>query len=303
MTTPEISSAHPADTPTAHRFSHRSALQNELAVVNGLRTASLGRPDSARQALVFMGIMAWVEPFELRRLGVLAEVWDARITVVDAPGCGYGGARLMPSQRRALRRGEFRPVARQIVQAAQACNPQLRRGPATVVGYSLGASLAAAAAADPGLMRITSLLLVEPVALRRRSISSLLRAVHSEDRAVDDYIDLNNGITGHIAPPHRRSDPMPPWSRVDIAHLGYALSRGRLARDLLNAHYIQGSSVQIVHGIDSRLSRPADVRSLVRQCRRDGMKVHDMPVAGRHALWHSLSEVTTFAERAGQFLD
>lgn len=302
MTTPEKWTVHLSGTAALQNVSHRSA-HDAVTVINGLGTASLGQRDSARQVLIFMGIMAWVEPFELQRLELFARAWNARVTVVDVPGCGYGGARLAPSQRRALRRGEFVSVARQMVLTAQAHNPQLRRGPVTVVGYSLGASLAAAAASDPGLMRVKNLLLVEPVALRRRSVSALLRAVYSENRVVDDYVDRNEAIPGHIVPPGRRSDPMPRWSRVDVAHLGYALSRGRLRRDLLGAHHIQRTSVQVVHGIDSRLSRPADIRTLIRQCRRDGLEVRDIPVAGRHALWHSLSEVAKLAERAGESLD
>jgi len=145
--------------------------------------------------------------------------------------------------------------------------------------------------------------LVEPVALRRWRASTLLRSVRSENRVVDEYVDLNHGIPELVAPPHRRSEPMPPWSRIDAAHLGYAISRGRLARDLLNANQIQNFPVQVVHGIDSALSRPADVRCLVRRCRRAGLDVHDVPVPGRHALWHSLTEVAKLAERAGELLD
>lgn len=302
MTAPEIDSTDRVDSAAKQPFRRPVAVPSAVAVVNGLRAARLGQPDSRRQVLVFMGIMAWVEPFELQRLGLLANVWNANVTVVDVPGCGYGGARLTPSQRNTLRSGEFASVARQLVQTAQAHNTQLRRWPVTMVGYSLGASLAAAAVADPGLVRVNSLLLVEPVALRRRRVSTLLRAVRAENRAVDEYIHLNEGIDGHITPPHRRREPMPPWSRIDVAHLGYGLSRGQLIRDLLKGHQIQCFSLQVVHGIDSRLSPPADVRRLLRQCRRNGMEVHDIPVAGRHALWHSLSEVTKLAERAHEAL-
>lgn len=303
MTTPGIPGSSLADHASVKFLSTRPAGRTVVTVVDGLRAASLGQPDSERQVLMFMGIMAWVEPFELQRLDLFAKTWNAQVTVVDVPGCGHGGARLMPSQRRALRRGEFAPVARQMVQAAQTHNPQMRHAPVRLVGYSLGASLATAAAADAGMMRIESLLLVEPVALRRRSVSATLRAVHSENRVVDEYVDLNEGIAGLVAPPHRRSDPMPPWSRIDMAHLGYALCRGRLVRDLLKAQELQGFPVQVVHGVDSRLSRPADVRRLVRQCRRAGLEVHDLPVAGRHALWHSLGDVTKLVERAGELFD
>lgn len=282
------------------RISRRRQLaQNDITVIDGLRTASVGEDGSPRQALVFMGIMAWVEPFELQRLSVLAEAWNARVAVVDVPGCGHGGARLTPSQRRALRRGEFAPVARQMVHCAQARNPRLRRGPVIVVGYSLGASLAAAVVADPGLMRVSGLMLVEPVALRRWRVSSLLRSIRSENQVVDDHVNQNHGL----AAPPRRGEPTPPWSRIDVAHLGYAVSRGRLGRDLITASQIQSVPVQVVHGVDSTLSRPDDVRRLVRRCRRAGQDVRDMPVAGRHALWHSLSTVAELAERTGDMWD
>ncbi|MCA2272427.1 alpha/beta fold hydrolase [Mycobacterium intracellulare] len=287
----------------AHPFSRQTAVHNAVNVINGLSAASVGQPDSARQVLVFMGIMAWIEPFELQRLSLLAQAWNARVTAVDAPGCGYGGTRLTPSQRRALRCGDFAAVARQMVLTAQAHNPQLRHGHTTVVGYSLGSSLAAAAAADPGLMRVKNMLLVEPVALRRRTVAALLRAVRSENRVVNEYLDLNEGIAGQVEPPQRRSEPIPPWSTIDIAHLGYGLSRGQLARNLVSSRQIQRFSVQVVHGIDSTLSPPADVRSLIRQCRRDGLVMHDIAVTGRHALWHSLSEVTKLAARVRDSLD
>jgi hypothetical protein len=152
-------------------------------------------------------------------------------------------------------------------------------------------------------MRVSNLVLVEPVALRRWAVPSLLRSVRSENRVVDEYIALNYGFPGLMAPPHRRSEPMPPWSRIDLAHLGYAISRGRLLRDLLIASQIQRFPVQVVHGIDSALSRPADVRRVVGRCRRSGLDVHDVPVPGRHALWHSLTEVVSLAERASELLD
>jgi pimeloyl-ACP methyl ester carboxylesterase len=281
----------------------RRPARNDITVIDGLRTACVGEDGAPRQALVFMGIMAWVEPFELQRLSVLAGAWNAQVVVVDVPGCGHGGARLTPSQRRALRRGEFAPVARQMVHSAQARNPRLRRGPVMVVGYSLGASLAAAVVADPGLMRVSGLMLVEPVALRRWRVSSLLRSVRSENQVVDEYVNRNHGVSGLVAPPPRRGEAMPPWSRIDVAHLGYAVSRGRLGQDLIKASQIQSFPVQVVHGIDSTLSRPADVRRLVSRCRRAGLDVRDMPVAGRHALWHSLSNVAELAEHAGDLWD
>lgn len=265
-------------------------------VVDGLRVVTVGDGDSVRQALVFMGFLASVEPFELQRFTLLARAWNAHVTVVDAPGCGHGGAGLTGAERRALRGGDFTVVARRMVHTAQRHNRRLQRGPVMVAGYSMGASLAAAAAADPGLVRVTNMVLVEPVAVRRWNLASLLRSVRAEDRVLDDYLDHNSGVPGAVLPTVRRGEPMPPHSRTDLAHLGWALSRGQLARDLLQANMIQDFSLQIVHGVDSRLSRAADVLRLTARCRRAGMEVHDIPVDGRHALWHSLPDVAGLAQ-------
>ena len=81
-----------------------------------------------------------------------------------------------------------------------------------------------------------------------------------------------------------------------MAHYGYALSRGRLARDLMHAHFIQDFPIQLVHGDDSALSCREDVKHLAFVCRRAGFNVHDVSVAGSHALWHSLPDVAALAQ-------
>jgi pimeloyl-ACP methyl ester carboxylesterase len=266
------------------------------AETDGLRVVTLGHPDAHRQVLVFMGFLACVEPFELQRFALLCREWDAQITVVDAPGCGYGGARLTRTQRRGLRRGDFTMVARRMVHAAQNHHRPLRRGPVALVGYSMGASLACAAAADPGLLRVDTLILVEPVAMRRWNLARLIGSVRSEDAVLDEYLRDNNAVPGAVPPTQRRDEPLPMCSRTDLAHLGFALSRGLLTSDLLRANAIQSFPTQIVHGAGSQLSRVRDIEKLVAICRRAGLKVHDVPVAGRHPLWHSLSEVAGLAQ-------
>ncbi|WP_431235943.1 alpha/beta fold hydrolase (plasmid) [Mycolicibacterium psychrotolerans] len=177
--------------------------------IDGLRVATLGRRDARRQVLVFMGFLACVEPFELQRFALLAAEWDAQVTVVDAPGCGYGGARLTSTERRACRRGDFTPVARRMVHVAQTRQHRLRRGRVTVVGYSMGASLAAAAAAAPGLLRVSNMVLVEPVAMRRWNLLDLLRSVRDEDHLLDEYLDRNSVFPHAALPIERRAEPAP----------------------------------------------------------------------------------------------
>lgn len=267
--------------------------------VDGLRVATVGEATSrdgtsARQVLAFMGIDAFVEPFELQRFSLLAALWDAQLTIVDAPGCGAGGGRLTSAQRRGLYRGDFTRVARRMVHSAQAHHAPLRRGSVSVVGYSMGASIAAAAAADPGLMRVSSLVLVEPVGMRRWGLVTLARSLRSERQFADQYVE-NNAAYCAVLPTAKRGDTAPHRHRTDLARLGLGVTRGRMAVDLVRAKSIQDFDVQVVHGTQSRLAPVDDVTSFVARCKRGGVGVRDVPVRGHHALWHSLSDVATLA--------
>jgi pimeloyl-ACP methyl ester carboxylesterase len=251
-------------------------LADSVGDVGGLRVATVGRPEASINVLAFLGLRACVDTFELRRLAVLADAWDARVTAADTPGFGHGRARLNGRDRRGLRRGDFTTLARRLVHAARQHNPDLPRRTVTVVGYSLGASVAAAAAAVPGLIRVRHLVLVEPVATRPRNPLAMWRAAHRD----------NTEVPYGQAVPH---------SEADIAHLSYALTRGRMTRDLLHAHGIQHFPVQFVHGADSSLARPGDVARLAATCRRAGMDVRDVTVTGGHGLWQSLPDVAAIA--------
>jgi pimeloyl-ACP methyl ester carboxylesterase len=265
------------------------------STIDGLRVVTVGADSARRHVLAFMGLSACIEQFELQRFTLLARAWNAQLTAVDVPGYGYGKARLTKTERRALRRGDFTAVARRMVHIAQQHNPALRQDAVTVVGYSIGSSLACAAAADPGLLRITDMLLVEPVALRRWSLPRLVRSVRSENTVINDYLENNRCFPGAVLPPERRNGELPDSSRRDIAHLGFAVSRGRIISDLLRANAIQQFPVEVVHGVDSKLSRAADVTRLLSVCRRARIQVRDLPVQGRHALWHSLPDVEALA--------
>lgn len=256
--------------------------------IDGLRVASVGSADARRNVLTFMGLRACIDLFELHRFAVLAREWDARVTVVDTPGFGYGGARLSRRECAGLRRGDFTEVARRMVRTAAQCEPRVNRRPVTVVGYSLGTSIAAAAAADPGLVRVDHMMAVEPVALRVRNPLRLLTMALVEDSYVADYRRRDHGWCP--------ADPASvPVSRGDLARLGYGLSRGTLTRDLLRAARVQRFALQIVHGRDSVLSAGAETARLANACRRAGLDVYDVAVDGRHAVWQSFPDVVAVA--------
>lgn len=251
--------------------------------VAGIRVATVYHVKPQREILLFLGMLACVDPVEMRRSSILAEEWSANVTVVDLPGCGRGDSRLTKEDRSSLRRGDFASLSRRMVRSAQEVNPQLRRPDVVLVGYSLGASLAAAAAADAGLLHVGQLTIVEPVAVERRNPFRLLRSVHLEDRATawpDEHSAPGHGFTP---------------SRTDLALLGYALSRGHLTADIVRAKGVQRFAVQLVHGRESQLCSQRAVDRAVRVWRHSGIEARDLPLPGRHGLWHSPTAVADLA--------
>lgn len=254
----------------------------------GVRVASVGDPDATREVLLFMGMLAQIDAVEMRRCMLLAQHWRARITLADFPGCRSGSSGLSREERMDLRRGDFSSVARRMVRSAMGVNPRLQRTRVTLVGYSLGASLAAAAAADAGLLRVDQLTLVEPVAARRRNPIQLLRAVRAEDRAAESN-------PAQVLPTIRNQA-----ARTDLALVGYSLSRGRLVEDVVRASHYQDFSVQLVHGQDSQLCPTSDAQRVLRILRNKGIDAIDLSQPGRHGFWHNPVDVSTMARAAAQ---
>lgn len=266
-----------------------------MTPVDTLINTAATQPDHAprREALVFMGIQASIEPFETQRFEVLAEELERRITVADAPGWGHGGT-LSAQQRADLRRGLFDSVAEPMVMAAIKQTPELSTRPATVVGYSMGASLAAAAAASDRL-DVATLVLVEPVGIRRWNPLSLLRAVRHEDQFTDDYLSRNPADAWESW--DRRGEDPPPHRWADLATLGFGISRGGIMRDLERAA-VRGKlrELQIVRAASSQLCHRTDVESVAARATAMGVatRVHEIP--GHHQVWQSLPDVAALAQ-------
>ncbi|WNG81137.1 alpha/beta fold hydrolase [Mycobacterium sp. ITM-2016-00316] len=259
---------------------------HESEDIDGLRVATIGPADAELNVLVFMGMRACVDPVEMRRYDLLAREWKARVTVVDTPGCGYAGGKLSRPERAGLRHGDFTRVARRMVYAATQFDDRLRQRPVTLVGYSLGAGIAAAAAADPGLLRVGHLVAIEPASARRRNPLRLMAAARAEERWVAGHPAEGADQFVPDSVPHRAGD---------LALLGYALSRGCFARDMLRSNGVQAFPLQVVHADDSLVCPPDDISRVVSRCRRSGMNVYDVAVSGRHGMWQSLSDVQNLA--------
>jgi pimeloyl-ACP methyl ester carboxylesterase len=242
-----------------------------------------------------MGLLAYIEAFELQRFALLADEWDAQVTIVDMPGCGYGDGRLSRDERCGLWRGDFDALAYRMVAAARQHQSALCTHPITMVGYSVGASVAASA--TKLFARLEHLVLVEPVAVRGRGLRRLLGAVKAENATLDRYLACNSDWPHLVEPMALRRDIPAAVSRADIAAIGWGLSRGRIVADLIRPRAGHPAVVQLVHGAQSRLVTPSDILWAANRCRRAGIDATDVVVPGGHALWHSLPDVQSLARR------
>jgi pimeloyl-ACP methyl ester carboxylesterase len=262
------------------------------------------QPDD-RTFVVVQGFRSWIEPFEMQRFALIASVLRARLIVVEVPGFGVAGSRLLPRERRALLVGDFGPLAARMLDAACSVLGEADHGePLSFLGYSMGASVASAMAKTVvGQGRaVADLVFVEPVAWHRWKVRELIAATRREDRWIADYVAANDAVDGATAPWDQRRDVRPPTNRrVDLALLAMALRYGRLARDLESSPTI-ARRVIVVRGDRSALSA-ARYGSVLAELHRRGTATAELTVPGHHAFWHSLEAVDDMARQLKQVLD
>ncbi|MER6562755.1 hypothetical protein ABT300_34500 [Streptomyces sp. NPDC001027] len=252
--------------------------------------------------VVAQGFLAFVEPFEMQRFRLMAAVLRARLVVVETPGAGFAASRLLPEERRALLRGDFRAAARRMLRAATEITGSdggTRGGPG-VLGYSLGASFAAAMAAVSGTPEtgppVETVVLVEPVAVQRWSAAALVAAVRRENRLIGPCLAETATVAGSVPPLEARTDAAPrTLRRTDLLLLANALRAGRLSDDLGAAvrRPVRGTRrLVVVRGEQSDLSPRRAVHNLVTAAAEGpGIEARLLTVPGPHAFWHSLSAV------------
>ncbi|CAL8974601.1 hypothetical protein TESS_TESS_02806 [Tessaracoccus sp. O5.2] len=136
-------------------------------VSEGLKWGAVGDDDAERLCVAFMGYGGWLEPFEYGLFTRLARQLAARIVIVETPGLGTAGTRLRPRERGALLVGSFLPVGRRMLRCAlaglEAVGADPRQG-IHILGYSMGASVAAAATSvATNDLTVRTLTLVEPI--------------------------------------------------------------------------------------------------------------------------------------------
>lgn len=271
------------------------------STVHGIRVAAVTPPHHRRTCVVAMGFGAWLDPFELQRFTRLAQALRVRLLVVESPGLGNPGTSLTRRERGALLTGRYTPVARRMLAAATSVIPKRER--VHLLGYSMGASIVTAMAADRSSPPALSLTLIEPVATRVWNPAALVTAVHRENGLIDSYLLENRNIPGSIIPSDRIPHaPQPARKARDQFLLAAGLVRGRIGPDLQQcADSHPHLPVMLVHGRASLLSRPAQVASLARSARERGLTVTDTTVDGGHGLWQSLPRVEDLATHINQF--
>lgn len=240
----------------------------------------------------------------MQRFQLMARTLHARLVVVEVPGFGVAGSRLSRRERLALLGGDFGPLAERMFDAAATVLDDAHDRPLSFLGYSMGASLAAAMAAI-GLRRgrdVGAVVLVEPVAIHRWRLRELVAATRREDRLIDAYVAANDDVANAAAPWVDRPGVRPSTNRrVDLLLLGAALRHGGLGRDL-RASDMRPRQVVVVRGDCSALSDAAYVPTLA-GLRARGVETAELVVPGHHAFWHSLAAVADMSDRLRDVLD
>lgn len=249
-------------------------------MADGVAFATLDPPDPRATCVAFQGYGAWLDSFELQRYATIAAVTAARVVVIETPGIGTAGTRLSRPERIAALRGDYAPLAGRMVRAAREHGAR-GNGPVHLLGYSLGASLATAAAAAVEGFR--SLTLVEPVGLERVGPLRLARATRAEDTQLVTYLDETAAIAGAVAPTARP----PRQGGLDRVALPWGLTRGLLSMRI--GSLPPSLSLTVIRGDRSLICDAGGVSRLEGRAR-----VRLVP--GSHALWHSLPRVVALAQ-------
>jgi pimeloyl-ACP methyl ester carboxylesterase len=174
--------------------------------------------------------------------------------------------------------------------------------PNGLIGYSLGtstvAAMAAVANASQPALRLGTLVLVEPVAVRPWRLNGLVSAVRWEDRWVPQHVAENQCVEGAVPPaggfPQTRR-------RLDLALLANALRKAALPGNVLTASP-RLDHVIVVRGDRSRISRSRDLAVLLQTLSSAEVRATVIRAPGPHAFWQSLPRVTAITDELAELL-
>lgn len=280
-------------------------LNHRMLTLDGLRIGAVQihpvRAEVTSPLVATLGIIAHLDSFEVTRFQLLSQLLSRPVIALETPGWMLRRGALPSPIRNELRRGHFARFADLLTRSLLELDPQLiRRGP-SVLGYSLGASTAAALAADLAAhgARLRGLTLVEPVAIRKQSIAELTwrnvrDALHSHHYSLPGEPEADGATPSPPAVSNPwRARPLP--RALALGRLVLAMSRGRIPQTL--ATVPTEVPLMIISGGASMLAPDAAVRRLMIQLQQQGRSVNHHVVDGaHHALWNSESVVRDVAE-------
>lgn len=264
---------------------------------DGVRIAVVDARDGpcGRTFLAGQGFGSCLDAFEMRRFALIAALLRARVVVVETPAFGPSASRLLPAERRALRSGDFGPLAARMLDAAAPDLSDVADGRLSFLGYSLGASIAAAMAraATAACWAVDHLVLVEPVGLRTWRTGSLLAATWRESRWDTTYRSDNPAVLDGFPPSPRRGADRGCGVRSDQLLLGAALRRGGIPHDVLNTTPPPHRTIVV----SAERSTLGACRNMERSMSGNDRHVGVLTVPGHHGFWHSLPAVEAMTRR------
>ena len=238
--------------------------------------------------LYYVGFGTALGEREALKCQILADATGCAVATAELPGFAQTGRAMPPDARDDLWRGDSARLARlttEAIRAALGAAGVAANGPVRLLGYSTGCSLAAHAARD--LTGVTSVTLVEPVAIAPRNLVTL---------QVANTVDA---VGYPLAVSQNRRIDKP--ARLAGAHIRYGVPdllalAAMLATDELARTGIPAATVSLVRGGRSRLC-PADAFARLDAALDshgiDGVTA-TVPGLG-HQLWHSIPAVAAIA--------
>lgn len=224
---------------------------------------------------------------------MLAERLNSPITVVETPGFGMQPASLTATQRIGLAAGRADSLARVI--ASSVLDVSTGQRPYALLGYSLGASVAAAAAGEiarsGGARQPRAIVLIDPPGVTRWRLHRFVRANQADARHVDAVIAANSTHSDAVLPLDRRDELQGVTRRLDLAALVWWLSRGTLAQDLAPSR----APLELIRFADSHLCPRQDASELVALRASRQLPARMVELSGTHATWHALDALDDIA--------
>lgn len=265
-----------------------------LAARPGVRIDALvATPDAASGVLVhFPGFNTALGPWEAARSSWLARASGRQVVEVELPGMSRHGDPLPRAVRAELLRGSCVAWAELTLDYVRDAIARSCAEPAAgieVLGFSTGCSLATAAL--PGLADlgpVGRLVLVEPVALSRRSVASLEADNLLDAGRMPFALATNRGHAEVMAARRAQSrQPSVHYGFADLIAIATMLSGDELGRDIAELRVPVGSCA-IARGAHSALCRRAGFDALDATLSRVGIGGPTITVEGHgHQLWHS----------------